>query len=92
MTTPATPSGTWLIAAERDRQDYDAEHDDGHTEAEIAMAAECYLTDYLGIAYRSVPPPDWPFEAAAWKPSDPVTNLAKAGALIAAEIDRLQRQ
>ena len=28
-----------------------------------------------------------------WKPSiDPVRNLAKAGALIAAEIDRLQRQ
>ena len=34
----------------------------------------------------------WPWEAEWWKPSaDPVRNLAKAGALIAAEIDRLQR-
>ena len=39
------------------------------------------------------PNPQWPFEDAAWKPShDPVKNLVKAGALIAAEIDRLQRQ
>jgi len=36
---------------------------------------------------------DWPWEAAWWKPSDdPIRNLAKAGALIAAEIDRLQAQ
>ncbi len=35
-------------------------------------------------------PEDW--EAEVWKPSaDPVHNLVKAGALIAAEIDRLQR-
>jgi len=34
----------------------------------------------------------WPWEREAWKPSeDPIRNLVKAGALIAAEIDRLQR-
>jgi len=34
----------------------------------------------------------WPFEKEWWKPSgDPIRNLVKAGALIAAEIDRLQR-
>lgn len=34
----------------------------------------------------------WPFDASWWKPSnDPIRNLIKAGALIAAEIDRLQR-
>lgn len=40
------------------------------------------------------PPPMWPpmWDAAFWKPSDdPIRNLVKAGALIAAEIDRLQR-
>ena len=38
------------------------------------------------------PPIDWPWEDNAWKPSgDPVWNLVKAGALIAAEIDRLAR-
>lgn len=32
----------------------------------------------------------WPFDRDSWKPSDdPVRNLEKAGALIAAEIDRL---
>lgn len=36
---------------------------------------------------------DWPWRAEAFKPSDnPVRNLEKAGALIAAEIDRLQNQ
>lgn len=35
----------------------------------------------------------WPFGSCEWKPSvaDPVRDLVKAGALIAAEIDRLQR-
>lgn len=34
---------------------------------------------------------DWPWDSAWWKPSDdPVRNLVKAGALIAAEIDRIQ--
>jgi hypothetical protein len=33
----------------------------------------------------------WPWDQKWWKPSDdPVKNLVKAGALIAAEIDRLQ--
>jgi hypothetical protein len=34
----------------------------------------------------------WPWDQDWWKPSpDPIRNLVKAGALIAAEIDRLQR-
>lgn len=34
----------------------------------------------------------WPWDREWWKPSDyPIRNLVKAGALIAAEIDRLQR-
>jgi hypothetical protein len=34
---------------------------------------------------------DWPWNDDDWKPSpDPIRNLVKAGALIAAEIDRLQ--
>lgn len=35
--------------------------------------------------------PDWPWDEEWWKPSlDPIRNLEKAGALIAAEIDRLE--
>lgn len=34
----------------------------------------------------------WPWDYKWWKPSDdPIKNLVKAGALIAAEIDRLQK-
>lgn len=36
-------------------------------------------------------PDEWPWDPSWWKPSpDPVANLVKAGALIAAEIDRLR--
>ena len=36
----------------------------------------------------------WPWDELFWNPSpdDPVRQLAKAGALIAAEIDKLQRR
>ena len=36
-------------------------------------------------------PPSWPFERAAWKPKTPREDLVRAGALIAAEIARLDR-
>lgn len=37
-------------------------------------------------------PDEWPWDVSWWKPSaDPERNLVKAGALIAAEIDRLHR-
>ena len=38
-------------------------------------------------------PCDWPFDCEWWKPcpEDRVRELVKAGALVAAEIDRLQR-
>ena len=36
----------------------------------------------------------WPWDSTWWKPSeeDQIRNLVKAGALIAAEVDRLQRE
>ena len=68
---------------------------------ELALAGACYAV--LGSAQSShkleVPasqmdtPPQWPWEKNWWKPSDDkIRNLVKAGALIAAEIDRLQRK
>lgn len=36
-------------------------------------------------------PAGWPWDARWWKPGDRKRELVKAGALIAAEIDRLQR-
>lgn len=92
-------NGAELIAAERRRQieeegwtpEHDAEHEDG----ELAIAAACYATPenerlYL---YNGDVPSDWPWAHEWWKPcpgpDNRVRELVKAGALVAAEIDRL---
>lgn len=91
------PSGAALIGAERQRQveceGWTPEHDDGHDDSELLRAALCYampsgLRDPIGRAPRS-----WPWDISDWRPTpdDRVRELVKAGALIAAEIDRLQR-
>lgn len=98
-------TGVDLIAFERARQmtheDWSDAHDDQHDEAEMVAAACCYAalarrqTDgTVRSRAKNIDPPDgWPWEAGWWKPSDdPSRNLIKAGALIAAELDRLQRR
>lgn len=89
-------NGVQLIAAERTRQvadeKYSADHDDEHANNELLAAAVCYLDEAaaypIGTDFA-----DWPFEEGSFKSEahDPVRNLVKAGALIAAEIDRMQR-
>ena len=88
-------TGVELIAEERKRQieveKWDEEHDDKHSKGEIANAARCYAIP--GVKSWWTTGLDWPWNVSWWKPSDdPIRNLTKAGALIAAEIDRLQRQ
>jgi len=88
-------SGIERIAAERKRQmsvkGWTPEHDDGHNNFELLEAAICYANEYYHAHLDSVPS-SWPWEPEAWKPStDIIRNLEKAGALIAAEIDRLDR-
>lgn len=96
-------TGIELIAEERTRQvskeGWTAGHDDHHRLCELSGAAMCYIESAIfledGIPHSTVcdTPDDWPWDYEWWKPSDnPVRNLVKAGALIAAEIDRLQRQ
>jgi hypothetical protein len=85
---------------------WSAAHDDEHRLGELSQAGACYA-DIAGALMHGAsvkdirdyycdctgPNPQWPFEDAAWKPSqDPLQNLVKAGALIAAEIDRLSGQ
>lgn len=88
-------SGAERIALERLRQieqeGWTPEHDDSHDLGELANAAACYtLANFDGKGVGV--PMAWPWEDSWWKPSDdPIRNLEKAGALIAAEIDRLQR-
>ena len=99
--------GIRLITDERNRQisveGWDGENDDQHKEGQLAYAGAAYA---LLHALRTTYPPEgweklnvekqatqeWPWEHESWKPSDdPIRNLVKAGALIAAEIDRLNR-
>lgn len=96
MTTePAT--GVELIAAERARQidveGWTLEHDAQHTGRGMAIAASCYALPPSMRRYSAEGVPRlWPWTPEWWKPSDDrVRELVKAGALIAAEIDRLQR-
>lgn len=99
-------TGAELIAEERKRQieeeGWTAEHDDGHEDGELAIAAACYALDSVQTNQVCMPDEEvgpgmiyWPWEKKYFKPTSPdddVRQLAKAGALIAAEIDRLQRK
>ena len=88
-------TGIELIADERQRQitaeGWTPEHDDQHTESELLQAAICYAENGSNLELGACDVP-WPWGENDWKPSqDNIRNLVKAGALIAAEIDRLQR-
>jgi len=92
-------TGIGLIESERMRQvlheGFTSTHDDQHTEGELALAGASYAlgaVDQEHGVIRPEAPTWWEFSPDWWKPDvDPIRNLAKAGALIAAEIDRLLR-
>lgn len=101
--TEMTKNGIALISEERQRQisqeGWTTKHDDQHACGELMSAARSYLgaasyarlNRHTRLDMRA--PRSWPWETEWWKPSDdPIRNLVKAGALIAAEIDRLQRR
>lgn len=94
-----------LIALERRRQiekGYDAAHDDTHKHGEIAEAAEriIHAVQYPGHPMTSIGPVWYPslqhpsqwhlHIIAKWK-HDPIRMLTIAAALLAAEIERLDR-
>lgn len=71
------------------------ENDDAYTSGELSAAAAAYAIDacgnVLGHASLPRPPSVWPWDASWWKPAGTRRNLVKAGALILAEIERLDR-
>lgn len=93
-------TGIELIAQERERQiaeeGWDAIHDAQHNDDELALVAACYamperIREMTRYAYEPHPIPRlWPWDAKWWKPTpeDRDRELVKAGALIAAELDR----
>jgi hypothetical protein len=79
---------TGEIFAERSRQIVDEgftlEHDDEHVDGDLAVAA---------AAYAANDKEGWPWALDSWNPgTDRRRRLIKAGALIMAEIERLDRR
>ena len=92
------------IAAERRRQiekeGWTVEHDNEHGNGELARAAAAYADHAsrfqyaasVGMTYATrAPNPLWPW-SGWWNPKDPRRDLIRAGALIVAEIERLDRK
>jgi hypothetical protein len=88
-------AGTEAINTERMRQvteeGWTAEHDNMHATGELAAAAICYARLAVWKGAPILMPSGWPWSPDWWKPSTPKHNLEKAGALLAAEWDRLDR-
>jgi len=92
-------SGIELIAQERLRQVTEEhrtpENDDALIGGELALAGACYAEFSAAIDREDQHRSHnnyWPWHESWWKPTTPIRDLVKAGALIAAEIDRLQRK
>lgn len=83
------------VVAERQRQQsvegWMPEHDDEHCNGELAMAAVCYINETGTVNRNGGKPWGWPWDASWWKPNARRRNLVKAGALILAEIERIDR-
>jgi len=83
---PGQSSAARDVQAERRRQieveGWSPQDDDKQTDSEIAHAAACYALNNAAV---------WPYSISWWKPTDRRRNLVKAGALILAEIERLDR-
>jgi|GEM_PF-2506417 len=92
------------VLAERERQvtaeGWTAEHDDQHDAGEMAAAASAYCLAAADALhpfshgdgnYRDHAPVQWPWAPEWWKSSTPRRDLVKAGALLLAEIERIDR-
>jgi len=89
------------VLAERQRQisveGWTPEHDDEHDCGELARGAAAYILELFDVpvlkmnAVEGIKGPMWPWEPYQLKPSNARVGLVKAGALILAEIERIDR-
>lgn len=99
-------TGEERIRAERDRQiqveNYGGTHDDAHDRGQLYLAAKAYLAATHRTDIDDILEYEWPWEARFFKPYLPHSTvrggvvdtekcLIKAGALILAEKERLDR-
>lgn len=93
--TPLPSPAIQAIVDERHRQiaieGWTPDHDDAHDMGQMAAAAGCYALFADAYPNEGVPPVAWPWDPVWWKPKGRRGNLVRAGALIAAEIERLDR-
>ena len=98
MTATVSTGGIAAIADERRRQieqeGWTAEHDDKYDNFELVWAGITYA-HHASIRNdrerAQTRPSGWPWADTWWKPTTRRGELVKSGALIAAEIDRLDR-
>lgn len=102
--TDALSTAARDVLAERQRQmgaeGWTPEHDDEHDSGELAAAASAYAVAAADVLHplsqgdgqytRGTPPAAWPWDNC-FKPAPPRRMLVKAGALILAEIERIDR-
>lgn len=102
-----TPRAWTDVLDERKRQvaveEWTSDHDDFHNDNELVKAALNYLGGVVFRAKGQDPVTQqagegvftgwwkWPWSSHWWKPTDRRRDLVKAGALILAEIERLDR-
>ena len=85
------------VLAERERQKavegWTPEHDDWqHPDGHLAKAAALYAVEAIpGVPVNRLFKDLWPWNLSWWKPRGHRRNLVRAGALILAEIERLDR-
>ena len=81
------------VIAERHRQQsvegWTPEHDNAYQNSELADAAACYAIHAHNQGFST--PAYWPWSPDWWKQSGARRDLVKAGALILAEIERIDR-
>ncbi|EFG5708487.1 ead/Ea22-like family protein [Escherichia coli] len=81
------------VVAERQRQQsvegWTPEHDNAYQNSELADAAACYAIHAHNQGFST--PAHWPWSPDWWKQSGARRDLVKAGALILAEIERIDR-
>lgn len=84
-------TGSDMITLERKRQveveGYNARHDNSEQDGTLEKAAMAYL--YSSVGNRKEGMKVWPWCLPFFKPKTQVRDLVRAGALIAAAIDRL---
>ena len=89
-------TGIELITDERTRQieieGWTKEHDAEHGKYDLLAAAICYA--HNAGQFKSGCPREWPWGDEWWKPTagNKIRDLIKAGALIAAQIDKMQQE